>query len=422
MKQQYLIWWLAVSLFLFYGTGIAFSQTEFWQQTNGPSGYGPYTGQVFSLAINSSGNIFAGCYGGVFRSTDNGESWSPTALTDYNVGSLTTNLSGHIFAGAIEIYPGLDSRVFRSTNNGASWTDVGFTDTSYVRSFAINSKGYVFAGTYYRGVFRSTDNGESWRQINTGLTDTQVVALAINSHGHLFAGTSYYGGGVFRSTDSGESWSRTGLRAPITALAVNPDGHIFAAESGFNPLILRSTDNGESWRQVNSGFNTYCLSINSSRHIFAGGAGGVLRSTDNGGNWVQVNTGLTNRDVRSLAINSSGYIFAGTYGSGVFRSMQSTTSVKEIDGEMPIVFSLQQNSPNPFNPSTMIEFALPRASSATLKVYNMLGEEVATLVSENLSAGKYKVEWNANGFASGAYFYRLQSSGFIETRKLTLLR
>lgn len=134
-------------------------------------------------------------------------------LTNCLVISLTTNLSGHIFAGTIAIYPDISSRVFRSTDDGASWNDVGLGDTCYVKSFVINSKGYVFAGTYYRGMFRSTDNGDSWRQINAGLTDTQAVALAINSHGHLFVGTTYYGGGVFRSTDSGESWSRTGLRA-----------------------------------------------------------------------------------------------------------------------------------------------------------------------------------------------------------------
>lgn len=137
---------------------------------------------------------------------------------------------------------------------------------------------------------------------------------------------------------------------------------------------------------------------------------------------MQVNTGLTNRDVRSLAINSSGYIFAGSYGSGVFRSMQSTTSVKEIDGEMAIVFSLKQNYPNPFNPRTSIEFQVPSFGFVSLKVYDFLGRETATLLDMNLSAGKYKVDWNASNFASGIYFYRLESCGSMETKKLVLLR
>jgi len=131
---------------------------------------------------------------------------------------------------------------------------------------------------------------------------------------------------------------------------------------------------------------------------------------------------LKNIYVYALAINSSGYIFAGTLGSGVFRTAQSTTSVGGIAGEIPTSFALEQNYPNPFNPSTIIEFSLPRSGYVVLKVYNVLGEEVATLVSEERSAGRHKVQWNASGFASGVYFYRLQVEGFTDAKKLVLIR
>lgn len=98
------------------------------------------------------------------------------------------------------------------------------------------------------------------------------------------------------------------------------------------------------------------------------------------------------------------------------------SSVQQIGDAVPNDYSLSQNYPNPFNPSTMIEFSLPRSGYVTLKVYNTLGEDVATLVSENLLAGRYTAEWNAANLPSGVYFYRLQAAEFLETKKLVLLR
>jgi hypothetical protein len=90
--------------------------------------------------------------------------------------------------------------------------------------------------------------------------------------------------------------------------------------------------------------------------------------------------------------------------------------------EIPKAYALHQNHPNPFNPSTAIEFALPKASFVTLKIYDLLGKEVATLVSEKLPAGKHQRVWEAKGLASGVYLYRLEARAFVQTRKLILLR
>ena len=100
----------------------------------------------------------------------------------------------------------------------------------------------------------------------------------------------------------------------------------------------------------------------------------------------------------------------------------TTTSVRKLKGDIPAAFALEQNYPNPFNPSTTIEFSLPRTSQVTVKVYNMLGESVASLVDEELNVGTYTTQWNASGMASGVYFYRIQTGDFVDTKKLLLLK
>jgi hypothetical protein len=97
---------------------------------------------------------------------------------------------------------------------------------------------------------------------------------------------------------------------------------------------------------------------------------------------------------------------------------------------VPNEFTLGQNYPNPFNPSTTIKFSLPSSGYVTLKIYNDLGEEVAVLLDKELTNGTYEVEWNANGLpsrqgsalTSGVYFYQLRTDGFVETKKMILLR
>ena len=93
-----------------------------------------------------------------------------------------------------------------------------------------------------------------------------------------------------------------------------------------------------------------------------------------------------------------------------------------VDENTPNIFTLDQNYPNPFNPVTTISFNLPQKSQVTLKIYSALGEEVATLTEDRFSAGRHSVEWDASGFSSGIYFYRLEAGEFTETKKLLLLK
>jgi hypothetical protein len=99
-----------------------------------------------------------------------------------------------------------------------------------------------------------------------------------------------------------------------------------------------------------------------------------------------------------------------------------TTDIREVAGGVPTAFTLAQNYPNPFNPSTVVRFNLPANGRVQLKVYNMIGQEVATLVDGEMTAGNYETEFNASRFSSGTYVYRLTTNGATQTRKMVMLK
>ena len=101
----------------------------------------------------------------------------------------------------------------------------------------------------------------------------------------------------------------------------------------------------------------------------------------------------------------------------------SMDMVSDVENEFqPLAFQLEQNYPNPFNPSTKISYSIPQQGNVTLKVYDLLGNEVATLVNEEKPAGGYEVEFNASDLSSGIYFYKLQAGSFVETKKMTVIK
>ncbi|MFQ5771184.1 MAG: T9SS type A sorting domain-containing protein [bacterium] len=431
MKHFITIIWLII----FFSVEKLFTQTITWESTGGPPGYEHTC--VYTMAINSSGLIFAslsaGTGRGLWRSLDSGNSW--TRVIAVAVAGLAINSRGDIFIGNP-----LGEGIWRSFDNGDTWTQInnGLPTVPSVLSLAINSDGYIYAGMSWNAgnVFRSTDNGETWTQVHPGLPSSAVDAIAFNSSGHIFAGNR--NGTIFRSIDNGENWDEVlGLTDKfVVTLAINSNDHIFAGTWDVitGDGIFRSTDNGETWNPVNNGLATrtiQSLVINSDDHVFAGTQGwGVYRSTDNGETWKGVNSGLTNFDARSFALNPLSQLYLGTCRGGVFRTLEQTTQVDEKI-EIPNSFVLYQNYPNPFNPSTTIRFSLLKQSQTTLQIFDVLGEHVATLLdNEDMQPGSHEVKWDANNMASGMYFYKVEArhafssprGGFVKTKKMLLLR
>jgi hypothetical protein len=194
---------------------------------------------------------------------------------------------------------------------------------------------------------------------------------------------------------------------------------------------------GTTWTVFYTTLNS-SLPSNSVTSIAIDGSGNKWIGTDgglakfDGTTWTVYNTsnsGLPDDNVWPIAIDGSGNKWIGTYGGGLAVYKEGgVVSVKEIpDKNIPEAFVLFQNYPNPFNPTTTISYNLVKVQNldkvmVSLRVYDMLGREVATLVNGQKPAGTYTLQWNAANLPSGVYFYRLQTGTFTETKKLVLLK
>ncbi len=317
-----------------YGVYRSQNNGNLWIETNkGLIGY-----SLSSLAIKSNGKIFAGtrassgCSGPtvggiIFRSDDSGSTWAKVnnGFPPDDISKLVVKEStGDIFVG------GEARGVYRSPDNGGSWSpDTSGLMNRTVYSLAISGD-EILAGTF--GIYRSSERGSSnWRIDTLGLGQRLVLSLVTKTNGYVFAGT--FGGGIFRATINSGKWEQVTILPDsinVVAFVINSSGHIFAGtHPGFSRKIprgiFRSRDDGANWDSVNTGLtnrSVLALAVYSNDVLFAGTeGGGVFCSADNGDSWIEVNSGLTDLNVTSLAINNStGEIFAGTLNSGVFRS------------------------------------------------------------------------------------------------------
>ncbi len=376
---------------------------------------GPYNN--FILAFESIGTkLFTGSYGGgVYLSSDNGVNWIAVTpgLTNWYVSSLT--VSGN------KLFAGTDDGVFLTTNNGTLWTHKGLSG-KYVQVILAGGTD-LYAGTFGDGVFFSSNNGTSWTAINSGLNSDYVICIVVKDT-LIFAGT--YGGGIFKSTNRGASWTNVnnGLtNTDVRSLAVI-DTNIFAGTYGGG--VFLSKNNGNNWAAVNNGLNNKIIlpMTTSGTNLFVGtSGGGVFLSTDYGSNWSAINSGLTNLAIAALKVLGT-KIFAGTVNTGIWRRPLSEviTEVERETSRTPDNFYLCQNYPNPFNPATRFSFSIPEKSDVRLIIFDTLGNEITTLISEELTAGTYIIDWSATHQASGVYFYQLEAGQYKETKKMVLLK
>ena len=285
----------------------------------------------------------------------------------------------------------------------------------------------LYAGTLGGGVYLTAISGIHWTAASSGLTDLNVTGLA-RGGAFLYAATS--NGGVFYSFPAVMHWTPcdSGLANTRVKAIAAVDTNVFAAA---DTSIYFSANSDTSWSSADtglpSGTRALCFAVDTTGGvtctIFAGMYGkGVLVSTDTGKTWYPFNAGMSHTTVLSLMISNKTLFAATDRGVWTFSLPDVITTIKRKTVETPVRFSLSQNYPNPFNPATKINYQLAVSSMVTLKVYDILGREVARLVHGRQNAGEYTVTFNAGSLSSGVYFYRLTAGGFAATKKLMLIK
>jgi uncharacterized protein (TIGR03437 family) len=282
-------------------------------------------GRHIVRALTVKNNVlFAGTFlYGVYRSTDKGASWVPAnnGLANKDVNAFVANDSA--------LFAGTDRGIYRTTDNGVSWTSVGNGLVDNPVSALAIKENTLFAGTEGGGVFRLAVNAVNWAPINNGLGNTDIRALAIMGNA-LFVGT--YGSGVYRSTDNGASWTsiNNGLVGKYVYALTVKDNALLA---GTERSVYRSTDDGASWALISNGLGSVTALAVKEGVLFAGTpSNSVYRSTDNGANWTLAKTGLGNESISALAVKGD-WLFAGIDCGGVYRSRDNGTSWGRADNE-----------------------------------------------------------------------------------------
>jgi photosystem II stability/assembly factor-like uncharacterized protein len=235
-------------------------------------------------------------------------------------------------------------------------------------------------------------------------------------------------GRILRSLDGGQTWVSSGEQLTrFTFNGVFSIGANLAIVVGDYGMIYRTSNGGATWDLRSSGTNRRLNGVwfvNSSYGLAVGDSGTIVRSTDRGLTWSAAFSGTTNNLASvHFSDNHIGTI-VGEKGTILRTSSPESpvTAIAEPSVSPPRSFALAQNYPNPFNPTTAISYQLAAVSAVTLRVYDILGREIATLVDGVQQAGHHSVRWDASLFTSGVYFYQLATDDFVETKKMLLVK
>ncbi len=372
------------------------SQSRLLRSTNGGTNwyeidvnltYG--IGDFYFLNMNTG---FLCDYNTLKKTTNAGQNWINVTLdTSVYINSIEfiNPLTGYVSA---YVCPG-QSRFYKTTNSGTNWNRINFWNPCFILvelQFTSANTGYLLASNnndpYYKFIYKSTDNGNSW-SISYGLWD--IVSNSLQFYNDLV-------GYIVRYSYSGRFF------------------------------ILRTGNGSSNWSVVSEEFNfgiTDVWFVNENTGYFCGEYGRVYKTNNGGVNWVsQITTGGGTLSSILFTSELTGYV------CGMNGVIKKTTTggepigITPISNEIPNNFSLHQNYPNPFNPTSKIKFDILKLSDVKIIVYDLFGREVATLVNEQIKPGTYETEFDGTNFSSGVYYYKLVAEGFVETKKMVLIK
>jgi hypothetical protein len=413
-----------------------------------------YAGNITATEIISdNNNIYALVNSQFYRSSNNGANWINYPyhfMQAYTVYKTPTSLLTSTNT------PG----IHRSTNEGANWT-IHFGNVTNVRCFSTRGS-TIYAGNspYSGGIAKTTNDGINW--INEGFYDWAVYAILAetpnivastyqhdiwfkeNPAGNNWYQSNIYDGfnvyalagkdsiilagiptsGVYRSTNAGVSFITTLNYSQSIGSIVMSGNYAFA---GTSTGIFKSTDKGVTWTNTSFAFpNVNGLAI-SGNYVFAGTEkNGIFISQDLGSTWININGNLGKRISVNKLFISGNDLYAATYTNSVLKApISSLVGITEPSvTSLPEEYNLSQNYPNPFNPVTTFTYDIKTSGFITLKVYDILGNEIAELVNEKKNAGRYSVVFDAGKYnlSSGVYFYKLITGEFVDTKRMMLIK
>ena len=366
----------------------------------------------------------------LIKSTNGGINWL-SQISNFPFGNRVLALH---FVDANTGYIAGGDGVFKTTNGGNNYLYLPPMLMACIDCFFINAAtGWVSVSTVVSEIYKTTNGGINW---NSNLYSTypsprySYIRFANSNTGWCVNDS------IFKTINGGINWTRQVLPViPFHSFnglfTVSPDTAWVVGTSG---IVLSTTNGGTNWLLKYPG-NSYSITaayfLNSMTGYIATNASSIYKTTNNGINWVsQFNDTSTVFNSIYFTSKDTGYVCGA--GGRIYKTINGgSIGIKKIDENIPDRFSLSQNYPNPFNPSTIIRYNIPengfrtgtfRNDKVVLKVYDILGKEIETLVNKKQSPGVYEVTFDGSMYPSGVYFYKLESWDFSEVKKMVLLK
>lgn len=311
--------------------------------------------------------------------------------------------------------------IFKTKNKGDSWYFVGITPgQALIFTMALDLNKNIWVGNGKNGVYRSTDLGESWEL--KGKHFTSCTSIITDKENNIYLTDASW---MWKSTDAGETWSlENSFGQPGLKCSATSNDNIFVF--GWYGWFWKSKDYGKSWTKYNYSsfgldkaflFTSVCEA--SSNHYYLGTDVGLFESSDGGETWKNVENEFKNIRINYLTKTSDGEIYMAT-DVGLYKNsiLTNVSHIEEIVSE----FSIEQNYPNPFNPTTTIKYSTPKHSNIEIKVFDVLGREITTLVNDIKAPGSYETSFNGRSLSSGVYYYQIKADQYFKRLKMLLVK
>jgi len=371
--------------------------------------------------IDANTGYVTGSYQTIRKTTNGGLNWQTISCPNYDYGYATFLNANTGIVGA-----GPGALMIQTYDGGNSWTvrfppDYGGAWMQYIDSLTL----YAIGGY---SVMKSTSGGVSWFIVDTSsFYDHFRSVYFLNKDTGTVVGAHAL---VRTTTNGGASWTTRVVNLPVQfGDSTLYDVKYVNASTGFacgnGGIFIKTTNGGVNWTYYSTGAINMlqALWFNDTNTGYAvGNTGRIVKTTNGGVNWtVQTSPAedpLWNVDFVDY---NNGWV-VGFVGDILYTSDGGLTWIQPISNQVPSEFKLFQNYPNPFNPSSKIKFQISKFGEVQLKIYDVLGREVSTLVNGSLKPGTYVAEWDGSSSASGVYYYRLSTGSFSEVKKMVLLK